>query len=177
MLPNLPQMVIAFYNAQLGAIVVNTNPTYTSREIEQRLRMPVQKPSCCYSSLYGKLQAVRRAAIKRVIIADVPDYVPMPWKALVKSSVRSRGRWWTWRKAASTTFGSCWTRSGGPPQVDIASDEVALFSIPAARPACRAAMLTHFNMVANTIQVRQWLRNIKEGKDCMLSDPSSTFMA
>ena len=37
MLPNLPQFVIAFYGAlKLGAIVVNTNPTYTAREIEHQ---------------------------------------------------------------------------------------------------------------------------------------------
>ena len=37
MLPNLPQFVISFYGAlKLGAIVVNTNPTYTAREIEHQ---------------------------------------------------------------------------------------------------------------------------------------------
>jgi len=124
------------------------------------------------SSLYGKLQAVQaRTAIKRVIIADVPDYVPMPWKALVKSSVRKQGQMvdvaegagvYHFRKLLDA-------HPEAPPQVDIASDEVALFQYTGGTTGVpKAAMLTHFNMVANTIQVRQWLRNIKEGKDCML---------
>ncbi len=47
MLPNLPQMVIAFYSAlKLGAIVVNTNPVHLARS-SSSLRMPVRKPSCC----------------------------------------------------------------------------------------------------------------------------------
>ena len=37
MLPNLPQFVTAFFSAlKVGAIVVNTNPTYTSRELEHQ---------------------------------------------------------------------------------------------------------------------------------------------
>jgi len=173
MLPNLPQMVIAFYGAlKLGAIVVNTNPTYTSREIEQQFADAGAETVVLLSSLYGKLQAVQaRTAIKRVIIADVPDYVPMPWKALVKSSVRKQGQMvdvaegagvYHFRKLLDA-------HPEAPPQVDIASDEVALFQYTGGTTGVpKAAMLTHFNMVANTIQVRQWLRNIKEGKDCML---------
>lgn len=173
MLPNLPQMVIAFYGAlKLGAIVVNTNPTYTSREIEQQFADAGAETVVLLSSLYGKLQAVQaRTAIKRVIIADVPDYVPMPWKALVKSSVRKQGQMvdvaegagvYHFRKLLDA-------HPEAPPQVDIASDEVALFQYTGGTTGVpKAAMLTHFNMAANTIQVRQWLRNIKEGKDCML---------
>jgi acyl-CoA synthetase (AMP-forming)/AMP-acid ligase II len=38
MLPNSPQFVIAFFAAlRLGAIVVNTNPTYTAPELQHQL--------------------------------------------------------------------------------------------------------------------------------------------
>ncbi len=173
MLPNLPQMVIAFYGAlKLGAIVVNTNPTYTSREIEQQFADAGAETVVLLSSLYGKLQAVQaRTAIKRVIIADVPDYVPMPWKALVKSSVRKQGQMvdvaegegiYSFRKLLDA-------HPEAPPQVDIASDEVALFQYTGGTTGVpKAAMLTHYNAVANTIQIRQWLHVVEDGKDRVL---------
>src|SRR5688500_17559574 len=38
MLPNCPQFIVAFFAAvRLGAIVVNTNPTYTGREIKHQM--------------------------------------------------------------------------------------------------------------------------------------------
>lgn len=44
MLPNLPQFVISFYGAiKLGAIVVNTNPTYTRARSNTSLPMPAPK--------------------------------------------------------------------------------------------------------------------------------------
>jgi long-chain acyl-CoA synthetase len=48
MLPNLPQFVIAFFGTlKLGAIVVNTNPTYTSAEIQHQFADAVQRPWSC----------------------------------------------------------------------------------------------------------------------------------
>jgi long-chain acyl-CoA synthetase len=173
MLPNLPQMVIAFYGAlKIGAIVVNTNPTYTSREIEHQFADAGAETVVLLSSLYSKLKAVQeRTAIKRVIIADVPDYVPAPWKALVKSSVRKQGQMvdvpegegvYNFRKLLDA-------QAAAPPRVDIASDDVALFQYTGGTTGVpKAAMLTHYNAVVNTIQIRQWLQNIREGKDCML---------
>ncbi len=173
MLPNLPQMVIAFYGAlKLGAIVVNTNPTYTSREIEQQFADAGAETVVLLSSLYSKLKAVQeRTAIKRVIIADVPDYVPAPWKILVKSSVRKQGQMvdvpegegvYSFRKLVDA-------QPAVPPDVDVAGDDVALFQYTGGTTGVpKAAMLTHHNMVANTIQIRQWLQVVEDGKDRML---------
>jgi long-chain acyl-CoA synthetase len=173
MLPNLPQMVIAFYGAlKIGAIVVNTNPTYTSREIEHQFADAGAETVVLLSSLYSKLKAVQeRTAIKRVIIADVPDYVPAPWKMLVTRSVRKQGQMvdvpegegvYNFRKLLDA-------QAAAPPRVDIASDDVALFQYTGGTTGVpKAAMLTHYNAVVNTIQIRQWLQNIREGKDCML---------
>ena len=48
MLPNLPQFVIAFYGAvRLGAIVVNTNPTYTAARSNTSSATPALKRSSC----------------------------------------------------------------------------------------------------------------------------------
>ena len=94
MLPNLPQSVIAFFGAlKLGAIVVNTNPTYTAREIEHQFADSGCETVVLLSAFYEKLKEVQdHTQVKRVIIADVPDYVPAPYNALVKSTVKKHGQ-------------------------------------------------------------------------------------
>ena len=93
MLPNLPQFVIGFYGAlKAGAIVVNTNPTYTSREIEHQFSDAGAETVVLLSGFYSKLKEIQaRTQVKRVIIADVPEYVPAPFNVLVKSNVKKHG--------------------------------------------------------------------------------------
>ena len=60
MLPNLPQFVISFYGAlKLGAIVVNTNPTYTAREIEHQFSDAGAETVVLLSAFYSKLKEVQ----------------------------------------------------------------------------------------------------------------------
>ncbi len=94
MLPNLPQFVIAFFGAlKLGAIVVNTNPTYTAREIEHQFADSGCETVVLLSAFYDKLKEVQdHTQVKRVIIADVPDYVPAPGNALVKRTLKKHGQ-------------------------------------------------------------------------------------
>ena len=93
MLPNLPQFVIGFYGAlKLGAIVVNTNPTYTAREIEHQFSDAGAETVVLLSAFYDKLKEVQAdTQVKRVIIADVPDYVPAPFNMLVKRKLQEEG--------------------------------------------------------------------------------------
>ena len=60
MLPNLPQFVIAFYGMlKLGAIVVNTNPQYTPREIEHQFADAGAETVVMLSPFYAKLKEVQ----------------------------------------------------------------------------------------------------------------------
>ena len=60
MVPNLPQFVISFYGAaRLGAIVVNTNPTYTSREMEHQFTDAGAETVILLSPYYRKLKEIQ----------------------------------------------------------------------------------------------------------------------
>ncbi len=80
--------VISFYGAlKLGAIVVNTNPTYTAREIEHQFSDAGAETVVLLSAFYSKLKEVQASTqVKRVIIADVPDYVPAPFNTWSNAS-------------------------------------------------------------------------------------------
>lgn len=173
MLPNLPQMVISFYGAlKVGAVIVNTNPTYTGREIEHQFRDAGAETVVLLSSLYSRLKEVQpRTSIKRVIIADVSDYVPAPFNALVKRSVKKQGQMvdvpegngvYSFRKLLDA-------HPEAPPRVDITGEDIALFQYTGGTTGVpKAAMLTHHNLVANTIQVRQWMQTLEAGKERMM---------
>ncbi len=173
MLPNLPQMVIAFYGTlKLGAIVVNTNPTYTAREIEHQFSDAGAETVVILSGFYSKLKEIQdRTQVKRVIIVDVPDYVPAPFNALVKSTVKKHGQMvdvpegngvYYFRKLLNA-------HPELPPTVAIAPEDTALFQYTGGTTGVpKAAMLTHYNLVVNTMQVKNWMRTLEDGKEVLM---------
>ena len=170
MLPNLPQFVISFYGAlKLGAIVVNTNPTYTAREIEHQFSDAGAETVVLLSAFYGKLkEAQPNTQIKRVIIADVPDYVPAPFNSMVKRKLHEDGLMvdvpegngvYAFRKLLDA-------HPEAPPQVAVSHEDTAFFQYTGGTTGVpKAAMLSHFNLVANTVQVRRWMVTLEEGKE------------
>lgn len=170
MLPNLPQFVIAFYGAlKAGAVVVNTNPTYTSREIEHQFSDAGAETVVLLSGFYSRLKEIQaHTQVKRVIIADVPEYVPAPFNALVKSNVKKHGLMvdvpeangvYHFRKLLDQ-------HPEAPPNVAVEVEDTALFQYTGGTTGVpKAAMLTHYNLVANTIQVKSWMVTLEEGKE------------
>jgi long-chain acyl-CoA synthetase len=170
LLPNLPQFVIGFYGAlRLGAIVVNTNPTYTAREIEWQLRDAGAETAFLYSPLYDRLRQVQaRTQVKRVIVTDISDYVPQPFKALAIRNLREHGQMvdvpadegvYRFRPLLDAS-------SAPPPQVAVDPGDTALFQYTGGTTGVpKAAMLTHRNLVVNTIQMRRWMTSLEEGKE------------
>jgi long-chain acyl-CoA synthetase len=93
MLPNMPQQVIGFFGAlKAGAVVVNTNPTYTPRELHHQLADSGAETIVMMSGLYEHLEKIRdKTDIKNVIIADVPDSLGWLFGKMVEKKVRARG--------------------------------------------------------------------------------------
>ena len=79
-LPNSPHSLICFYAAlKIGAIVVNTNPIYTPREVQHQLSDSGAETMILLNSFYPKLQEIQaRTAVKRVIICRINDFTGLP---------------------------------------------------------------------------------------------------
>lgn len=173
MLPNLPQFIIAFYGTlKAGAIVVNTNPAYTAREIEQQFCDSGAETVVLLSGFYSRLQTIQaRTQVKRVIITDVPDYVNPPFIALAKQTVKKYGQMapvpegdgiYRFRKLLDA-------HPEAPPDVGITPEDTALFQYTSGTTGIpRAAMLTHRNLVINTVQFRRWICRLEEGNECVM---------
>ncbi len=172
MLPNTPQYVIAFMGTlRAGAIAVNTNPTYTPRELAHQMKDSGAETIVMLSPLYERLQAVRdEVPIKRVIITDIPEYVKGPFKGLTERTLRKEGLMTHVPEGEGVYHWQTVMNMGGtPPDIHPDPNEVALFQYTGGTTGVpKAAMLTHRNLVANTMQVAAWIPHFDRGKVIMM---------
>ena len=172
MLPNTPQYVIAFMGTlRAGAIAVNTNPTYTPRELAHQMKDSGAETIVMLSPLYERLQAVRdEVPIKRVIITDIPEYVKGPFKGLTERTLRKEGLMTHVPEGEGVYHWQTVMNMGGtPPDIHPDPNEVVLFQYTGGTTGVpKAAMLTHRNLVANTMQVAAWIPRFDRGKVIMM---------
>jgi long-chain acyl-CoA synthetase len=173
MLPNLPQQVIAFFGIiKAGAIVVNTNPTYTPRELQQQLSDSGAETIIILSGLYERLAQIREhTAVRNVIIADVATSLSWPFKGLVEKQLRASGL----MKPVPPAPGIHQFQtlldgvSGKPSRVPTDPDDVVIFQYTGGTTGFpKGAMLTHRNLVSNTAQMQAWFVTAEAGKEKVL---------
>jgi long-chain acyl-CoA synthetase len=173
MLPNVPQQAIAYYGIlKAGAIVVNTNPTYTPRELQNQLRDSGAETIITLTGLYRKVQEIRNETkLQRIIVTDIVDSMPIYWRMLAASKVRATGLMADVPPASNVFNFYKLLRShpAQPPKISYAPDDVILFQYTGGTTGIpKAAMLTHRNLIANSKQAQAWLNGIEAGKEKLL---------
>ena len=80
MLPNCPQSAIAYYGIlYAGAIVVQTNPLYTERELAYQMKDSGAKVIISLDILFPRIsKIVKETELEHVIITGIKDYLPFP---------------------------------------------------------------------------------------------------
>lgn len=173
MLPNSPQQVVAFFGAlKAGCVVVNTNPTYTPREIGQILEDSGASAMLLLSSFYERLEQVKDATnLKHIIVTDVPDSLSFPFNKLVEKQVRASGMMvdvpdgpgiWRFNNLINTN-------ASRPPTINVGPDDTVLFQYTSGTTGVpKAAMLTHRSFGSNIQQLEAWYRNMEYGGEKVL---------
>jgi long-chain acyl-CoA synthetase len=174
MLPNSPHFVIAFFGAiKLGAIVVNNNPTYTARELKHQLEDSGAETIVLLNLFWPRLREVQEETpLKRVIVAHIFDTLGFPSSFLVKSKQRRAPEWVDVHPEHNIFFFQHLLEKYGPtpPKADIQPDDVALFQYTGGTTGLpKAAMLTHRNLVCNTLQTASWLTTGQPGGEKMMA--------
>ena len=174
-LPNIPQFVIAFYAAlELGAVVVQTNPMYTERELVELVNDSGAETMVTLDLFYPKVAAVRaKTGLKRVILTSVGDFLPPVKRALYPLKERLEGKHVKLQGEESYGFRELLRRYRGrrPPEVEINPEEdVALLQYTGGTTGVpKGAMLTHKNLIANALQSRAWFLQAEEGRERVLA--------
>ena len=172
-LPNSPQFVISFYAVlKLGGIVVQTNPMYVPRELEHILNDSGAETIITLDLLYDRVMAVKdKTKIKRIIVTSIRDFLPPHLKLLYP--LKFIGKKKPQIKYGNGIYGFTDLLQTKPEKIYVDIDpkeDVALFQYTGGTTGIsKAAMLTHYNLVANTMQAVHWLTDRREGGEVLLA--------
>jgi long-chain acyl-CoA synthetase len=177
LMPNCPQMVLAYYGGlRAGAMMVPTSPLYVESELEYQLGDADASVVVCLSALFGQVQAVRSRLprLRHVVVTNIKDFFPTRLRLLFTISQERKDGHRVRLPSDGTTHSL--TRllaraRATDPGVAVAADDLALLQYTGGTTGvAKGAMLTHRNLVANTLQVRAWFANLAnpDGSDVVL---------
>lgn len=176
MLPNTPQAVIAYYGALFaGAIVVQTNPLYTERELTHQLVDSGAEVMISLDLLYNRIMKVKSATgLKRIIITRVGDFLPLLKKWLYPLVQRKQGTpvpKVTYSQEVEPFLHVMNENAASPikPEIDPDKDLALLQYTGGTTGVAKGVMLTHRNLVANTVQCQATFYKFSTGKEKILA--------
>jgi|TARA_Y100001001_G_scaffold131758_1_gene131464 long-chain acyl-CoA synthetase len=175
-MPNVSQYPVVVFGAmRAGMIVVNTNPLYTTREMEHQFNDSGAKALVVLANMAENAEKVLpHTGIEHVIITEVADMHSPLKRTLMNAAVK-------YLKKMVPPFNipgahklpavlSAGAREKFTP-VDIKLDDLAALQYTGGTTGvAKGAMLTHANLVANLTQVRPMLEDqIEEGKEVVIA--------
>ena len=176
MMPNVLQYPVALFAAlRAGLTVVNTNPLYTPRELRHQLVDSGASAIVILENFAHVLEKViGDTGVRHVITTAVADLAPLPKRTAVNFVVRRVRRMVPpfhlpqavrWRQALARGAAI----SFAPPVVR--PDDIAFLQYTGGTTGVpKGTMLTHANMAANLMQMRQmWGNLIEPGREVMIT--------
>ena len=183
-LPNIPQYPIAFYGAlRAGAVVVPTNPLYTGREMQHQLADSGARVVVMLDMFYPTVRAVRaNTSVEHVILTSPADYLPPLLRRLYPLAQRNakhpEPRLTDDERRKDVTLHTMsemlesHTRGGIEvfhlPERASGDDLAALQYTGGTTGLSKGAMLTHRNLLANTLQARNWDIHARDAEEITL---------
>ena len=174
LLPNSPQMVMAYYGAlKAGAVVVSMNPLFSAEELAQQIVDSGAETIVALSIFYNTIKKVRaQTPLKRIIVTNIKEYFsPLRRKLFsIVREAREGHRVDVRGQAGAYAFQDLLARSSNlPPTVEVSPEDLALIQYSSGTTDLpKGVMLSHANTVANTAQLRYWVTDIDEGDERVL---------
>jgi long-chain acyl-CoA synthetase len=162
MMPNVLQYPVAIAGAlRAGLTVVNVNPLYTPRELEFQLKDSGAEAIVVLENFAHTLeQVLARTPVKHVILAQMGDLLGPVKGALVNFVVRHVKKMVpAFRLPEALPFNDVIAGGGAMNflRPEIAPEDVAFIQYTGGTTGvAKGAMLTHRNLIANTLQVEAW---------------------
>lgn len=175
MLPNTPQSIISYYAILIaGGIVVQTNPLYKERELEYQMKDSGAKAIIALDILYPRLINVfPRTDLKHIIITAIKDYLPFPKNLLYPFIQKKQTGIVVDLKQTSNTH--LWPEIYKHPRkkvkthdINIEEDLALLQYTGGTTGFPKGVMLTHKNLVSNTIMCKAWFYKSRPGEESII---------
>ena len=155
---NCPALVVGFYGIlKAGAVIVPCNPMYREQELAHQLQDSGARTILCDADLYPVVQdALHETVLERVIVTNAtkPEALAnsaevLSMEALIEAQSLPDG-------------GFC------SPRIVPREDLALLCYTGGTTGTPKGAMLSHYNMVANTLQFRRWF-DYKDGNETFIT--------
>ena len=180
LLPNLPQMVIAYFGTlKAGGVAVFTLPTTQSEELLRQVRDCRARILVTLSQFDGMIHQIKNelepsgtSPLKHIILTNASDYLSAFKRVALKLNEDSHKR-----GLPDITLGaqlhylsqSLPTHSRDDPAIEISPHDLAVIIYTGGTTdAPKGVMLSHRNLIANTIQTRHWMPHVEEGRERFL---------
>jgi long-chain acyl-CoA synthetase len=171
MMPNVVQYPVALFGAlRAGLTVVNTNPLYTQRELEHQLKDSGAKAIVVFENAAHLLQqCLPETDVEVVIVTGIGDLLGFPKGPVINfllRTVRKQVRPYVLPDARS--FNEVLEQGKWVDLEDVAltPEDVAFLQYTGGTTGvAKGAVLTHRNMVANTLQAGAWLQQFVDKAD------------
>jgi long-chain acyl-CoA synthetase len=175
---NCPQYVIAYIGAlKVGAKITPVSPVYTSQEVKHQLTDSETKTVICEDILYDNIEKAN-VDLNNVILSSIGDYLPALKRAFGKSAL---GKAYSGmqvptpeqiQQAGLLVFKDLMKKS--PEQkpdvaIDPVNDIAALPYTGGTTGLPKAAVLTHYNMVALMTQTLSFWPIFEEGREKIIA--------
>jgi len=153
-LPNVPQFVITYFaTLKIGAVVTAITPLLKEREIEHHLSDSEAATIVTLDSLYPIVRKVwPRTSLKRIVVTGLYEFASQP---TVHSSAPELD-------APVYSFQELLERNAEskPPKIAVNAEEdlAALQYTGGTTGIAKGAMLTHANLVSNTLAFSAWIK-------------------
>lgn len=174
-LPNVMQFPVVIFGAlKAGLIIVNTNPLYTTTEMKHQFNDAGATTVVILAQFAHLLEKILpETSIKNVIVTEVGDQLPFVKKYLINLVLKKVKKMvppyhlkhHTWAEAMTMGSQKKITR---PPSTS--SDTAFLQYTGGTTGVAKGAILTHRNIIANSLQICAWMRpKLVEGGEIALA--------
>jgi len=168
MMPNILQYPIAIIGAlRAGMTVVNVNPLYTARELEHQLNDSGATVIMIFENAAATLaQVIAKTPIRKVIVTGIGDLLGFPKGAITNFVIRRVKKMVpAYSLPGSLRFNAVMARAQrlALDPVDVGGNDIAFLQYTGGTTGVsKGAVLTHRNMVANTLQVTSYMPELGE---------------
>ena len=172
MLPNLFTYPVALFGCyKIGAVVVNLNPLFKGREIENTLNDSQAETIIVLDKFVKELdKVIKRTKIKKVIVCRVSDLLSWQMSLLVnivtffkKESINFNESYIPFVRAISCKYNL--------KKITIIPDDIALLQYTGGTTGkSKAAVLTHNNILSNIQQLDLWVGpHVSKGREIIIT--------
>jgi long-chain acyl-CoA synthetase len=177
LLANMPQTIIATFGVlKAGGVAVFFDPLIEPEEIRRQINDSAVETLIALDLILPRVEKVfAQTRLKKFIFTGVKDYLPFPRNFFFSLAAKGRGL-----HVNVVRKGNCYlfkemvmNASPAPPPADCLPSDVDAGAViqytSGSEGPAKGVVLTHRNLVANTLQAASWCGKIEEGREGVLS--------